>query len=41
MVPQNKIKRSSKAGPRRVGLYPGAFDPVTLGHMDIIQRAVK
>ena len=26
---------------RRVGLYPGTFDPVTLGHMDIIQRAVK
>ena len=25
----------------RIGLYPGTFDPVTLGHMDIIQRAVK
>ena len=25
----------------RVGLYPGTFDPVTLGHVDIIQRAVK
>lgn len=23
----------------RVGLYPGTFDPVTLGHLDIIQRA--
>ena len=23
------------------GLYPGTFDPVTLGHLDIIQRAVK
>ncbi|WOI55219.1 pantetheine-phosphate adenylyltransferase [Palleronia sp. LCG004] len=23
----------------RTGLYPGTFDPVTLGHMDIIQRA--
>jgi pantetheine-phosphate adenylyltransferase len=22
-------------------LYPGTFDPVTLGHLDIIQRAVK
>ncbi|QJF51471.1 pantetheine-phosphate adenylyltransferase [Roseobacter ponti] len=22
----------------RVGLYPGTFDPVTLGHMDIIRR---
>lgn len=23
----------------RTGLYPGTFDPVTLGHMDIISRA--
>ena len=23
----------------RTGLYPGTFDPVTLGHMDIIRRA--
>ncbi|MDH5798654.1 MAG: pantetheine-phosphate adenylyltransferase [Paracoccaceae bacterium] len=23
----------------RIGLYPGTFDPVTLGHMDIIGRA--
>ena len=26
---------------KRIGLYPGTFDPVTLGHMDIIKRAVK
>ena len=25
----------------RVGLYPGTFDPITLGHLDIIKRAVK
>ena len=23
----------------RIGIYPGTFDPVTLGHMDIIRRA--
>ncbi|MDB5667499.1 MAG: pantetheine-phosphate adenylyltransferase [Alphaproteobacteria bacterium] len=23
----------------RTGVYPGSFDPVTLGHMDIIRRA--
>ncbi len=23
----------------RVGLYPGTFDPVTVGHLDIIRRA--
>lgn len=25
----------------RVGLYPGTFDPITLGHTDIILRATK
>jgi len=25
----------------RIGLYPGTFDPVTLGHLDIVKRAVK
>lgn len=25
----------------RVGFYPGTFDPVTLGHMDIIRRATR
>ncbi|MEL7165930.1 MAG: pantetheine-phosphate adenylyltransferase [Pseudomonadota bacterium] len=23
----------------RIGLYPGTFDPITLGHVDIIRRA--
>ena len=25
----------------RIGVYPGTFDPVTLGHMDIIRRGSK
>jgi pantetheine-phosphate adenylyltransferase len=25
----------------RIGVYPGTFDPITLGHMDIISRGVK
>ena len=25
----------------RVGLYPGTFDPITLGHIDIIRRATS
>ena len=24
----------------RIGLYPGTFDPITLGHIDIMQRAM-
>lgn len=26
---------------KRVGLYPGTFDPLTMGHIDIVERAVK
>ncbi|HEX7872074.1 MAG TPA: pantetheine-phosphate adenylyltransferase [Sphingobium sp.] len=25
----------------RIGVYPGTFDPVTLGHMDILRRGAK
>lgn len=25
----------------RIGLYPGTFDPLTMGHVDIVERAVK
>jgi pantetheine-phosphate adenylyltransferase len=33
-APSSKIKQLT-------ALYPGTFDPVTLGHLDIIKRAVK
>jgi len=26
---------------KRIGFYPGAFDPVTLGHADVIARACR
>ena len=26
---------------RRIGVYPGTFDPVTLGHLDVLARAVR
>ena len=25
----------------KVGIYPGSFDPVTFGHLDIIERSAK
>lgn len=31
----------SGAAPRRVGLYPGTFDPITNGHLDVIGRAAR
>ena len=24
----------------KVGIYPGSFDPLTLGHLDIIERSL-
>ncbi|WP_029505218.1 pantetheine-phosphate adenylyltransferase [Lachnoclostridium phytofermentans] len=25
----------------KIGIYPGSFDPVTLGHLDVIKRSAK
>ena len=25
----------------RVGIYPGTFDPITFGHVDIIKKSLK
>ena len=32
---------SQRGNVMRVGLYPGTFDPITLGHLDIVGRAIK
>ena len=26
---------------RKVGIYPGTFDPITIGHIDLIKRSLK
>ena len=25
----------------KIGIYPGTFDPITFGHVDIIKRSMK
>ena len=25
----------------KIGIYPGTFDPITIGHIDIIKRSFK
>ncbi len=32
---------SAKEDSERIGVYPGTFDPITLGHADIIRRGAK
>ncbi len=37
--PRNASKTSLSAG--RVAVYPGTFDPITNGHLDIMERALR
>lgn len=42
-VREVSARRGAAAGRnlKRIGLYPGTFDPITNGHLDIVGRAVK
>ena len=40
-VAAKKQPAAGKQKQRLTGVYPGTFDPVTLGHLDIIERALK
>ncbi len=39
--PQPPSVKAEQTGRYRTGIYPGTFDPVTNGHLDIIGRAMK
>ena len=41
MLFQWRAEYQTTGAPMRIGLYPGTFDPITLGHTDIIQRAMQ
>jgi pantetheine-phosphate adenylyltransferase len=32
---------SVRPGDRRIAVYPGSFDPITSGHLDIVERASR
>jgi pantetheine-phosphate adenylyltransferase len=33
--------KKNRSPNRRIAIYPGSFDPLTNGHMDVIQRALE
>src|SRR5512143_3095510 len=41
MRPDVTDRRLSGPCPERVAVYPGSFDPITNGHVDIIERGAR
>jgi len=40
-LPKNQINKEMKKTMQKVAVYPGSFDPITNGHLDIIQRIAQ
>jgi pantetheine-phosphate adenylyltransferase len=38
-MPQKKERKDDDMG--KVAIYPGSFDPITYGHIDIVERALE
>jgi len=38
-VRDQKSECRKPAADRRIAVYPGSFDPITLGHLDVVKRA--
>jgi pantetheine-phosphate adenylyltransferase len=41
VLQENGVKKTSAAPTHRVAVYPGTFDPITNGHLDVIGRAAR
>ncbi|MDX9822156.1 MAG: pantetheine-phosphate adenylyltransferase [Syntrophales bacterium] len=41
MAEFNSIEKTEERSMRRIAVYPGSFDPITNGHVDIIKRGVR
>jgi len=40
-IPPSRSSSTSLSSIARTAIYPGTFDPITVGHMDIIKRALN
>jgi len=36
-----KMKKGEEKIMGKVAIYPGSFDPITYGHIDIVERALE
>ncbi len=36
----SRVVMKDRGEKEKVAVYPGSFDPITLGHLDVIERAI-